>query len=95
MQSQAAEGEGRQLASQRDALKASVTNWAGAVASRDERLKEANVRIRQLADDLNASIRKFNDLATNHNAVVKELNELRARLAQPTLPRPPVSARPQ
>jgi chromosome segregation ATPase len=71
-----------QLASERDQLKTSVTNWANAVAARDERLNEANAEIRRLAEELNASIRKFNELATNHNAVVKDLNELRARFAQ-------------
>src|SRR5262245_53716944 len=68
-----------QLSAERDQLTASVSNWVSAVASRDERLKEANARIRQLTDEINITVRKFNDLATNHNAVVKDLNELRAR----------------
>jgi chromosome segregation ATPase len=76
---QAAERHGRQLTAQRDQLAASVTNWAAAVAIRDERLEQANARIRELADGLNASIEKFNELATNYNAVVKDLNELRER----------------
>jgi chromosome segregation ATPase len=78
---QAAERDARQFSAERDQLKTSVTNWAAAVATRDERLKEANVQIRKLADELNASVRKFNELATNHNALVKEVNELRARPA--------------
>lgn len=78
----AAERETRQLTVERDQLKTSVTNWTAAVAVRDERLKEASSQIRKLADELNASLRKFNDLATNYNGVVKDLNELRARLAQ-------------
>ena len=82
-QLQAAEREARQLSVQRDELKSSAANWASAVAGREERLKEANARIRQLAEELNASIHKFNDLATNHNAIVKQLNELRAKLASP------------
>lgn len=79
----AAEGEVRQLARERDQLKSSVTNWAEAVAARDERLREAAEQIRTLADDLNASIRRFNELATNYNALVRERNELRARGAEP------------
>ena len=84
-----------QLTLERDQLKTSVTDWAAAVRARDERLKEANVHINQLAADLNVSILKFNELATNYNAsihkydelatnynaVVKDLNELRARSA--------------
>ena len=79
----AAERDGRQLTTERDQLKTSVTNWAAAVATRDDRLKEAGTQIRRLGYELNSSIRKFNELATSHNAVVKNLNELRARLAQP------------
>jgi len=78
----AAERKATQLAAESDQLRTSVTNWAAAVAGRDDRLKEANAQIRKLADDLNSSIRKFNALATNYNGVVKDLNELRARLAQ-------------
>ncbi|MGO9243721.1 MAG: hypothetical protein ACLP0A_12810 [Verrucomicrobiia bacterium] len=60
-----------QLSVERDQLKGAITNWANAVALRDERMKEANARIEQLATDLNASIRKYNDLVTNYNAAVK------------------------
>jgi chromosome segregation ATPase len=66
-----------QLATERDQLKESVTNWANAVAARDERLATANTRIQELADQLNGSIQKFNELATNYNAIVQNLNELR------------------
>lgn len=58
---------------ERDQLKGAITNWANAVALRDERMKEANARIEQLAADLNASIRKYNELVTNYNAVVRTL----------------------
>ena len=70
----------RQLSAERDQLKTSVTNWANAVTIRDERLKEAGAQIRRLSDESNASIRRFNELATNHNALVKDLNEVRARM---------------
>jgi chromosome segregation ATPase len=66
-----AEVTNQQLALERDQLKGAITNWVNAVALRDERMKEANARIEQLAADLNASIRKYNDLVTNYNALVK------------------------
>ena len=78
-----ADHETHQLIVEREHLKTSITNWAAAVTTRDERLSEANTQLRRLSDDLNFSVRKFNDLATNHNALVKDVNELRARLAQP------------
>jgi len=77
----AAEIEVRQLTAERNQLKSSNSNWADAVAARDERLQQANKEIRHLADELNVSIAKFNELATNYNGTVKDLNELRARLA--------------
>lgn len=73
-----AERENLQLANDREQLRQSVTNWAAAVAVRDERLATANDRIRELAADLNTSVQKFNALATNYNAVVDDLNGLRA-----------------
>ncbi len=66
-----AENTNQQLTLERDQLKAAITNWANAVAVRDERMKDANARIEQLAADLNTSIRKYNDLVTNRNAAVK------------------------
>jgi chromosome segregation ATPase len=66
-----------------DQLKSSITNWAAAVAARDERLKEANAQIRRLAGELNSSARQFNALATNYNAVVKDLNDIRSHPTQP------------
>ena len=65
------EATNEQLTVERDQLKGTITNWANAVAQRDERMKEANARIEQLAADLNASIRKYNGLVTNYNAIVK------------------------
>jgi chromosome segregation ATPase len=62
------------LVFENDQLKDAITNWATAVSSRDE-------QIRKLAGDLNNSIEKFNHLATNHNTLVREFNDLRARSA--------------
>lgn len=73
------ESANQQLTLERDQLKVAITNWANAVALRDERMKEANTRIEQLAADLNASIRKYNELATNRNAAVKTSGATRAQ----------------
>ncbi len=59
-------------------LKTSVTNWADAVATRDILIKEANERIQQLSEQLNANVLTYNKLATNYNAVVAQLDALRA-----------------
>lgn len=66
----------RLLTLERDQLKDSITNWMSAVTQRDERIKEGNTQIRKLADDLTASVNKFNSLATNYNATVQQLNEV-------------------
>jgi predicted nucleic acid-binding Zn-ribbon protein len=66
----------RLLTLERDQLKDSITNWMNAVTQRDERIKEGNTQIRKLADDLTASVNKFNSLATNYNATVQQLNEV-------------------
>jgi len=71
------ERDNRQLTAERDQLRESMTNWAAAVSLRDQRLTEANERIRSLAADLNTSVQKFNELVTNYNAVVQSLNDLR------------------
>jgi chromosome segregation ATPase len=63
-----------QVTAERDQLKAALTNWVNAVAVRDERMKEANARIEQLAAQLNTSIAKYNELVTNHNAAAKAPN---------------------
>jgi len=73
------ESTNEHLTLERDQLKAAITNWANAVALRDARMKEANARIEQLAADLNASIRKYNELVTNHNAAVKASGATRAQ----------------
>lgn len=68
--------EVRLLSLERDQLKDSITNWMTAVTLRDERIKEGNAQIRKLADDLTASVLKFNSLATNYNATVMQLNDV-------------------
>ncbi|HWC59543.1 MAG TPA: hypothetical protein VHC44_07590 [Verrucomicrobiae bacterium] len=67
------------LTLEREQLKESITNWTAAVAQRDVLMKEANSRIEEVSAQLNGSIRKYNELATNYNNVVRELNEARAK----------------
>lgn len=73
------ESENDSLQREREQLHASITNWTQAVSARDARLTEANERIRSMAAQLNESIGKYNELATNYNAVVKQLEEARAK----------------
>lgn len=75
-------------------LKASVTNWAAAVAARDERLRQAASERRALAGERNAQVEKFNELAARHNKLVKDYHALQQRLATiltntPSPSRPP------
>ncbi len=70
------ERQNLQLSAEREQLKASVTNWAAAVAERDERLKLAGVQLRDLSARLNESVLKFNELASNHNGSIRRFNEL-------------------
>lgn len=70
------ERDNDQLQSERDQLKASVTNWVNAVHERDERLKETSARAQELAKKLNDSIARFNDLATNYNESVRRFGQL-------------------
>jgi len=83
----AAERQLQQLKLESEQLKASVTNWAEAVAARDERLKEANQRIVDLSAQLNTNILSYNKLATNYNAVVSQLNALRNPAKQEETPK--------
>ena len=72
------------LTLERDAMKEALAKWTNAVAERDKQLKEGNAQIQKLADDLNAAVKKYNQLATNYNAVVEELNKLRSAAAKET-----------
>jgi uncharacterized coiled-coil DUF342 family protein len=70
------ERENLQLLTERDQLKASITNWAGAIAERDLRLQQVNEQIRDLSARLRESVLKFNELASNHHASIQRFNEL-------------------
>jgi hypothetical protein len=86
------EREVRQLTQERDLLKASVTDSAAAVATRDERLKEFATQLEEVATGRSEAVTKFNDLAEKYNGVVKDLNEARARLAALATNAPPAAA---
>jgi len=68
----------KQLRNERDQLKTSVTNWAAAVAARDDRLKQAGADLARLGSERNEAVRKFNELAVRQNQLVAEL-ERRAK----------------
>ena len=74
------------LTAERERLRESITHWTAAVSQRDALMKEANSRIEELSTQLNASIVKYNELATNYNNVVKDLNEARLKSAPTTSP---------
>lgn len=63
-----------QLSTERDQLKASLTNWAAAVETRDQQLRQAATNLQEVATSRDEAIQKYNDLAKRHN-------ELAARLA--------------
>lgn len=64
-----------QVSGERDQLKANVTNWSTAVASRDEQLRELGERLHKTAEERNQLATKWNGLGEKHNALVKELDE--------------------
>ncbi len=63
-----------QLTIERDQLKTSVTNWANAVAARDEQLRKAEESLTKLAGERNEMTAKYNDLAKKYNETVDTLN---------------------
>lgn len=65
----------RQLETERDQLKRSVTNWANAVAARDARLKDVGEQLKSLAANRNDAVVRYNELAEKFNGVVRDLNE--------------------
>ena len=65
----------------RDALKKSLDSWIAAVKQRDEALKKAGQDAEQWLKGRNDAVTRFNDLATKYNALVKDWNDLQAKLA--------------
>lgn len=68
-----------QLTAERDQLKEAIATWTAAVQIRDERITEANDRIREVGGRLQEAVEKFNELATRYNDSVQKYNELSAR----------------
>jgi predicted nucleic acid-binding Zn-ribbon protein len=69
------------MTAERDEMRESLTKWEAAVKERDEALKKAVDEIQTLAKDRNDNVVKYNELAVKYNAVVKDLNESRAKQA--------------
>lgn len=68
-----------QLSAERDQLQEGITRWTAAVQARDERLAEANHRIREVGGRLKEAVEKFNDLAARYNERTQQLNDLTTR----------------
>jgi chromosome segregation ATPase len=60
-------------------LKTALDKWVAAVKQRDAALTQAGDLIQKLSAERNDAVAKFNDLADKYNAVVKELNDARAK----------------
>jgi len=69
------------LAAESARLSVALTQWADAVAARDERLQRANSRIEELSSNLNTAIAKYNTLATNYNSVIGQQNSVQVSRA--------------
>jgi hypothetical protein len=73
-----AERETHRLRGELERFTNGLAGWTNAVVLRDARLQEANAKVMDLTERLNGSIAQFNQLASNHNVVVKRLNEFRS-----------------
>jgi chromosome segregation ATPase len=74
-----------QLQSAADSFKSTIDKWTATVAARDQTFRQAQSQVQTLAEDRNASIQKFNDLALKYNAAIEEIkkaNEAIKKLAQ-------------
>ncbi|MHB1308304.1 MAG: hypothetical protein ACYDC1_00165 [Limisphaerales bacterium] len=83
-----AESDLHQTLAERDQLRSGLSNWTAAVTIRDQRLQEAAAQLERLAGERDEAVREFNDLASRFNALVKDWNELQARLAKEPRPGP-------
>jgi len=71
-----------QLASEREQLRKSVTEWAAAVEARDERIAENQSQIQELAQLQSEAVTRYNTLAKDYNEAVKLLNERTAAYSE-------------
>lgn len=67
------------LRAERDQLKDSIASWTEAVKVRDERIDEANHRLREVGGRLRDAVEKFNELAARYNERSQQLNDLTTR----------------
>lgn len=67
------------LLDERERVKTILDQYVAAVAQRDGVIKQANIDIQGLVDQRNDAIARFNSLATQYNAMVKEENDARAK----------------
>jgi hypothetical protein len=67
----------RDLTLENEALKSAITNWAAAVETRDQQLRQAATNIQSVAQSRDEAIDKYNELAKRHNQLVAEVNQSR------------------
>jgi chromosome segregation ATPase len=63
------------IEAERDQLEQSMKSWSEAVDIRDERIRENQEQLRELAANLNVTVLQYNELATNYNESVNLLND--------------------
>ncbi|MBE7499492.1 MAG: hypothetical protein HS113_04135 [Verrucomicrobiales bacterium] len=64
-----------------DQIKSALTNWAAAVAARDDRLQQAAEQLRAAIQERNDTVTRFNELAGRYNRLVQDFDALQERLA--------------
>jgi chromosome segregation ATPase len=64
---------------ERDQLKAVVEKWEKAVSERDAALTLAGEQVQKLGAQRNKVVGQFNELANKYNAIVKQMDEERAK----------------
>lgn len=69
------EGKLAQAEADREQLKENIAKWTEAVRLRDEELTKAREQIQTLANDRNAAVEKFNELAEKYNGIAQDLNK--------------------
>ena len=79
-----AERNSFQLKSETAALKTAITNWAAAVETRDQQLRQAATNIQSLVQTRDDAIEKYNALAKRQNELVAEINRSRTNTISKT-----------
>lgn len=71
-----------QLENEREQLRESVKSWAAAVELRDERIRDNQAQIIELAELQNEAVTSYNTLAGDYNEAVKLLNQRTAAYSE-------------